>query len=357
MNKRTEKGMSRAERMKRWADTKGGKVAMPDGLDRSTPDTLASLADLWLAWLEQRAFSAATREGRRWAVRVFLGWAQERGVVRAQEVSKPVLETYQRWLWHQKRADGRPWSVSTQIGRLIGVQRFFAWACRENFLTGNPAADLTLPRKPPPGLPRALSVAQIAAVLAVPDTADALGVRDRAILEILYATGLRRLELTTLELGDVDRIRGTLAVRRGKGGKDRMVPLGEHARHWLERYLEQSRPRLQADAAEQTLFLTGYGERFSKGGLANIVRAILKQAGVQSAGSCHLFRHTCATHMLEGGADIRYIQQLLGHAKLDTTQIYTAVTIEQLREVHARCHPHGRREMSAPAQVAASPAS
>jgi len=355
MDKRTEKGISRAERMRRWAGTKGGKVAGPDGFDRSGPDTLASLADAWLSWLEQRAFSAATREGRRWAVRVFLAWAQERGVVRGQEVSKPILENYQRWLWQQKRADGRPWSVSTQIGRLIGVQRFFAWLCRENFLLSNPAADLTLPRKPPPGLPRALSVAQMAAVLAVPDTADALGVRDRAVLEILYATGLRRLELTNLELGDVDRARGTLAVRRGKGGKDRMVPLGEHALHWLERYLGDSRPRLEVDAAEQALFLTGYGERFSKGGLGNIVRAVLKRAGVQRAGSCHLFRHTCATHMLEGGADIRYIQQLLGHAKLDTTQIYTAVTIEQLREVHARCHPHGRRAPSAPPQVAASP--
>jgi len=340
------KGIDRAERMRRWSDQKGGKTAAPDGFDRSAPDTLASQTDAWLLWLEQRAYSPRTREGRRWALRVFLGWAQARGLARPQEVTKPILESYQRWLWEQTREDGRPLSVSTQIGRLLGVQRFFAWLCRENHLPSNPAADLTLPRKPPAGLPRGLSAEQMAAILAVPNLGDPLGVRDRTMLETLYATGLRRRELTQLELGDLDRARGTLAVRKGKGGKDRMVPLGEHALYWIERYLRESRPRLETGPREQAVFLTGYGERFSTAGLGNIVRAVLRRAGVrpERAGCCHLFRHTCATHMLEGGADIRYIQQLLGHAKLETTQIYTAVTIDQLREVHARCHPHGRRE-------------
>jgi integrase/recombinase XerD len=141
---------------------------------------------------------------------------------------------------------------------------------------------------------------------------------------------------------DLDRALGTVWVRQGKGGKDRVVPLGGHAAHWLERYLAECRPRLEVSAREHALFLTGYGERLSAGYLGTLVRKALVAVGVVRAGSCHLLRHSCATHMLENGADIRFIQQLLGHERLDTTQIYTAVSIAQLREVHARTHPHGR---------------
>ena len=135
------------------------------------------------------------------------------------------------------------------------------------------------------------------------------------------------------------------------------MPLGEHALFWLGRYLGECRPRLEVSAKEPALFLSGYGERFSAGFLGNWVRRVLETAGIDRPGSCHLLRHSCATHMLENGADIRFIQQLLGHARLDTTQIYTEVTIHQLREVHARCHPHGRRNApAAPAGLPSAPA-
>ena len=176
----------------------------------------------------------------------------------------------------------------------------------------------------------------------MPDVSDPLGIRDRAILETLYGSGLRRRELVNLDLGDVDRVRGVVLVRRGKGGKDRFAPMGAQALAWIERYLAECRPLLEVSASETALFLSGYGGRFTPGALGNWVRRTINEAQIGKAGSCHLFRHACATHLLEGGADLRMIQELLGHARLDTPQIYTAVSIAQLREVHARCHPRGK---------------
>ena len=208
-------------------------------------------------------------------------------------------------------------------------------------LHANPAADLELPRKPARILPRSLAPDEVRALLELPDTSDPLGIRDRAILETFYGTGIRRSELARINVDDIDRSRGLLFVRQGKGAKDRVVPLGEHARRWISRYIEETRPLLDAGVAGRALFISGYGQRLSSGYVGNWVRRLMVQAGVSYPGSCHLIRHACATHMLENGADIRYIQQLLGHARLDTTQIYTEVSIVKLREVHARTHPRG----------------
>jgi len=335
------RGIERARAMRRWADKQGGYAAVPDGFDRRDALTLASLVDQWLDRLTVRAYSPRTVASRVWALRSFLGWAESRGLLRPAEVDKPVLEAFQRWLWAYRKADGKPMAVATQRSHLGSLQGFFAWACRENLLSANPAADLDLPRKPPRALPRSLSVPEVEKILAVPDVTDPLGLRDRAILETLYGTGLRRLELVNLDLGDVDRARGLILVRRGKGGKDRLVPMGAAALEWIQRYLEKCRPLLEVSAAEPALFLSGYGGRLNPNYLGNWVRRTIDAAMIGKTGSCHLFRHACATHLLENGADLRTIQELLGHARLDTTQIYTAVSITTLREVHARCHPRG----------------
>jgi integrase/recombinase XerD len=203
----------------------------------------------------------------------------------------------------------------------------------------NPAADLELPRKPPRGLPRGLSLEHVRAVLNMPDITDPLGIRDRAILETFYSTGMRRSELTSLDIGDLDPAAGTMHIRKGKGGKGRVVPVGTASLKWIEAYLERTRPQLLVDPGEQAFFLSGYGERMSATYVGNWVTRTVKAADIGKRGSCHLFRHSCATHMLENGADIRLIQQLLGHARLDTTQIYTEVAIKALKEAHARTHP------------------
>jgi RHS repeat-associated protein len=198
-------------------------------------------------------------------------------------------------------------------------------------------------------LPKSLSAEEIDRLLALPDITDPFGLRDRTILELFYATGIRRTEMTRLDRGDYDSSARTLLVRKGKGGKSRLLPVGERATWWLERFLSESRPLFSHLPAETSLFLSGYGTRFSPAYLGNWVAKLMKRAGIEKAGSCHLFRHSCATAMLEGGADIRYIQEMLGHARLETTQIYTHVSIRALTEVHARCHPHGRMDVPEPA--------
>ena len=159
------------------------------------------------------------------------------------------------------------------------------------------------------------------------------------MLEALYSTALRRMELATLQVFDADLEAGTLQVRNGKGGRDRIVPFGRRAAAWLIRYLEDVRPLLLPSCRQGALFVTDYGEPFGKNRLGDLVRRYIGRARLAAPGSCHLFRHACATHMLENGADIRFIQAMLGHADLSTTQIYTRVSIAKLKEVHAATHP------------------
>jgi len=338
-----KKGIATVAGMRRRR--KGGRTeAQADGFDRGDPGTLASLIDEWFAFLEQRNYSENTLEMHKWSLRTFLAWAQERDLRRPEEITRPILESYQRWLYRYRKADGQPLAVTSQRNRLGALQRFFAWLCRHHRLDANPASDLELPRKPPRGLPRGLSQEHVRAVLALPDVGDPLGIRDRAILETFYATGMRRRELVALDLSDLDPGGETLHIHKGKGGKGRVVPVGASALKWLTAYLEKTRPKLLLDPGEQALFLSGYGDRMSATYVGNWVTRTVKAADVGRKGSCHLFRHSCATHMAENGADIRFIQQLLGHARLDTTQIYTDVAIKALKEVHARTHPSNQIE-------------
>jgi len=254
-------------------------------------------------------------------------------------ITKPHLESFQRWLYRYRKADGKPLGVTTQRARLGTLQRFFAWLCRDNFIPANPAADLILPKKPHKQLPKGLSRDELARLFAVPDVCDALGIRDRAILETLYASGARRSELVGLDVRDLDQQAKTLHIRQGKGGKERLVPMGKNALHWLDNYLNETRPRLLLRSDEEALFLSGYGDRLSGGYLGNWMKKTLKEAEIFKEGSCHLLRHSAATHMLENGADIRLIQQFLGHSELNTTALYTQVAITQLQAVYNDTHP------------------
>lgn len=333
-----KKGARNIEGMKKRR--KGGKAEPAnDGFDRSSPETLASLIDQWQKRLSERNYSERTLEAHKWALRTFLTWTQERELTRPEEITKPILESFQGWLHRYRKPNSQPLAIGTQRARLGTIQRFFAHLCKSNHLPANPAADLELPRKQNRRLPKGLSREELASLMNHPDTRDPLGIRDRAILETLYATGARRSELINLDLNDLDQSGQTLLIRKGKGDKDRLLPIGKTALHWLDQYLEKSRPKLLLEIKEQALFLSGYGERLSPGYLGNWVAKTIKAAGIQKQGSCHLLRHSCATHMHENGADIRVIQQLLGHARLDTTSIYTAVAITHLKEVYARTHP------------------
>ena len=346
---------------KRTGEKRGGNDKQPLPFVRISPDALALCAETWLESLRARNYSETTLEGRFFSLKFFMNWAAERDVTRAGEVTRPILEAYQRFLSRyeqpsrKKQADPatplRRLSWSTQRERLGSLRDWFRWLTRQNVILHNPASELELPRMEQRLPTEGLSRDEVARLLAIPDTADPLGLRDRAMLELFYATGLRRSELCRLECPDLNAERGTLTVRRGKGKKDRVVPVGARAAAWVARYEREVRTRLLLDTRTPALFLTGYGEAFNPDVVSRMVSAWIKKAAVTKKGSCHLLRHTCATHMLEGGADIRYIQQLLGHAKLETTAIYTEVTIRQLIEVHARCHPGARVENAASVPV------
>ncbi len=329
---------------KRAKEQRGGNAPQPDHFDRSTPDALALWRDAYLDSLKARNYAEGTVEGRTFDLKFFLAWADERDLKQASQVTRPILEAFQRALWRYQKPNGQRLGWTTQRTRLGTIKDWFRWLTKQNVLLHNPASELEMPR-PEKRLPQeVLSLSEVERLLAVPNVADPLGIRDRAMLELFYSTGMRRTELCRLELPDLHTERRTVHIRQGKGKKDRMVPIGQRAAYWVERYLQETRPRLCLDTRTQALFLTGYGGPFNPDVVSRMVSEWMEKAGLPKKGSCHLLRHTCATHMLEGGADIRYIQQLLGHEKLDTTAIYTEVSIKQLQEVHARCHPAARLE-------------
>jgi integrase/recombinase XerD len=324
----------------------GGREKPVLGLDRSTPDALVLCAESWLDSLRSRNYADCTVLTRETSLRLFMQWAAERDVHHAGEVTRPILEAYQRWLSHYEptsgKAKGKRISWNAQCDRLKALKGWFQWLTRQNVILHNPASELELPR-PERRLPsHGLTLSEIERLRAFFNVDDLLGLRDRAMMEMFYATAIRRAELGALELTDVSPERGTVFVRKGKGKKDRVVPLGAHAAYWFNKYVREVRPRLCLDAGTQTLFLSAYGQGFDVDVLSGMVSDWLQNSGAAMKGSCHLLRHTCAMHMLEGGADVRYVQQLLGHENLNTTAIYTQVAIRQLLEVHARCHPAGR---------------
>jgi integrase/recombinase XerD len=296
----------------------------------------------WLEWLETHGYAPQTVFQRSWDLSNFVAWAELRGVRRPAEVTLPVLEAYQRHLYLRRKPDGAPLSYSAQVKALVPLRGFFAWCCRTHRILYNPASELVLPRKEH-ALPKAtLSAEEAETVLALPDTATPFGLRDRAVLEVLYATAMRRGELVSLELRDVDLKRRWLTLRQTKTRWDRVVPTGERAAAWLAAYLDRARPELVLGEDPGTVFLAGNGERLGPKWLSAQVHHYLEASGVGKPGSCHLFRHSAATLMLEGGADVRYVQELLGHRDLSSTHVYTRVAPERLAAVHAACHPGAR---------------
>jgi integrase/recombinase XerD len=309
---------------------------------------MGSLIEEFVGWMRVRNVSFYTQNCRRSCLVQFVRWANERGIEDPMEVTRPVLESYQRSLYYYRQKNGKPLTFRTQYGRLTPVRTWFRWMVRNNHILHNPASDLDMP-KIGTRLPRAvLNEEEVERVMLQPDVRDPLGVRDRAILETFYSTGIRRMELVNLKLFHVDHLRGTVSIWQGKGKKDRVVPIGERALLWLDKYLREARPQLVMEPDEGSIFLTVEGGPFSLDGMSKLVRVYVEQANLGKSGACHMLRHTMATLMLEGGADIRYIQEMLGHSKLESTQIYTQVSIRQLKKIHSATHPGAMLEKKKP---------
>ena len=292
----------------------------------------------YLDTLRVRGYSETTLKRDDSNLRRFIGWCDERSLAHPNQITKPILERYQKHLFYYRKENGQGLSPSSQHHYLTSIRLFFKHLTRENYLLYNPASELIIIKRRT-SLPVVLSHQEIDALMQQPNTNKPRGVRDRAILELFYSTGIRRSELANLELQDVSMDRKTVHVRQGKGNKDRLIPAGTRALNWVRDYLDQVRPQLLTDHTNPTLFLNDYGDRYQGTKLGDNVKRYMVKAGIEAIGSCHLLRHAMATHMLENGADLRYIQAMLGHASIETTQIYTHVSIRKLQEVYEATHP------------------
>lgn len=268
----------------------------------------------------------------------FVTFLARRHVHDLRAVTDAHVTAYARELAQARSARGTPYAVATQRWHLSCLQRIFGVLAREGHLLHNPTLDLTLPswRRLPGAV---LHQEQARRLLAHPDPHTPRGQRSRAVLELLYGVGLRVGECERLDLADVQLGQGVLIIREGKGRKDRLVPLVGRAAEAVDRYLGEARPRLLRDPHDAALFLTRHGTRLRVKAIQRLVHLHAQRAAIPHPLSPHDLRHACATHLLQGGADIRHIQQLLGHASLATTAIYTRVTPVDLQAAIARAHP------------------
>jgi len=257
-------------------------------------------------------------------------------------VTPDMVLAYQDYIHHEyKPAGGGTLSLAYQANLLKALRNFFGYLLRTGHILRDPAADLKLP-KLPRKLPRnVLSKKEVRKLLGAPNTRTSRGFRDRAVLEMLYATGMRKRELENLKIHDIDLSSRQVTIRRGKGGKDRVVPLAAKAAQVLEKYLEEHRARLIRSTGKEDgyLFLNDRGNKLSQHWPTWLLRKYLKKCGIKKHVTTHTWRHTCATHLLRNRASIRIIQELLGHESLTTTQIYTKVEISDLKRVIDRTHP------------------
>jgi integrase/recombinase XerD len=314
------------------------------------------LLEAFLQDLQRRRYSESLLAQARGVLPPFLSYLRAHGRRDLRGVREEHIESYARRLAHRKTRCGRPLAVATQLVHLSVIRRFFRFLARGRFILADPTKDLTLPRYN--NLPRAvLSLSQARALMGAPHRYHGrwwwphVERRDHAILELLYGTGIRRGECVRLELADVDLAQGQLLVRNGKGRKDRLAPIPSRAAQALDIYLKDTRPVFVKDRRITALFTSYSGGPLKPITLAAMLKRRAKAAGLPLALSPHVLRHSCATHLLKGGADVRHVQQLLGHAHLDSTVRYTHVAIRDLSKAIERSHPR-EREWARKAQQA-----
>ena len=282
-------------------------------------------------WIEQ-GLAANTLAAYRRDLTLFADWLGRETGRSLVEASETDLRQYAL----ARHAGSAPTSTNR---RLTVFKRFFRWAVRERIVDADPTLKLDSARQPL-RVPKTLSEAQVEALLAAPDVATPLGLRDRAMLELLYASGLRVSELVTLKTVHVSLSEAALRVT-GKGAKERLVPFGEEAQSWLQRYIADGRAAILGGQSSDALFVTARGGPMTRQMFWKLVKAHAAQAGIVAPLSPHTLRHAFATHLLNHGADLRAVQMLLGHADISTTTIYTHVARERLKALHAQHHPRG----------------
>jgi integrase/recombinase XerD len=288
-------------------------------------------------WL-QDGLSRNTLDSYRRDLRLFADWLEKRRGPALAQASEADLGGYLAFRYAQRIGAGRQGIKSSTQARLhSSLKRFYQFLARDGRIPVDPTLKLDAPKKPQ-RFPKSLSEAEVEALLAEPDPAEPLGLRDRAMLEVLYASGLRVSELVRLKLVEVSLDTGVVRIF-GKGSKERLVPLGEEAVEWLLRYLKQARPDILKARASEFVFVTGRGAPMTRQAFWHLLKKRAARAIPGKALSPHTLRHAFATHLLNHGADLRVVQLLLGHADISTTQIYTHVARERLKALHAKHHP------------------
>ena len=282
-------------------------------------------------WLE-KGLSPQTRSAYRTDLLAFARWLEGRGLT-LESVGRDAVLDHLGW----RLSEG--YQARSTARFLSGLRSFYKYAVREGRLAEDPTLLVSMPQLGAP-LPKSLSEADVEALLAAPDTEDTLGLRDRTMLEVLYATGLRVTELISLTLDEINLREGSLRVF-GKGSKERLIPLGEEAIAWLESYLKTARPLLLGGQPGDILFPSQRGTPMTRQTFWHRIKLHAQVAGIRTSLSPHTLRHAFATHLLNHGADLRTVQMLLGHTSLSTTQIYTHVARVRLQQLHAQHHPRG----------------
>jgi integrase/recombinase XerD len=288
----------------------------------------------------ERGLAGNTVSAYRRDLTLYATYLAEVGIEDPRQVATVDLESFVGWLRRRRSASGEPYANSSVARTVVAVRGFHRFLAREGLTGSDVAADLGTPRAAR-NLPKALSVPDVERLLAAPVGDEPLALRDRAMLELLYGAGLRISELTALDLDDLDPVERLVRVR-GKGDKERIVPYGEVAALALERWTVQGRPSRQPRSS--ALFVNARGGRLTRQGVWKIVRGHAERVKLGAEVSPHTLRHSFATHLVDGGADVRAVQELLGHASVTTTQIYTLVSRAALRQVYERAHPRAHRQ-------------
>jgi len=289
----------------------------------------------YVEYLKMHGYTARTQESYQDSLKLFQRYLETENILKIHEITRKVILNYQMYLMNRPPV----LSIDTQRQNLMILRGFMKYLVKTDQLLFNPASELELPRRRkrlPQGI---MSVKEVRKLLNQPDTNDRLGLRDRAMLEVLYSTAVRNQELRNLRLKNVDLKEQTIRIVGGKGGKDRLLPLGKKASEYLEQYIQNIRPTLIKSEEEQILFLGYRKTPLSRNTVSNMVRGYAEKVGIKKHITTHSLRHSCATHMLKNRASLRHIQELLGHSSLETTQKYTRIEITDLKQAHRKYHP------------------
>lgn len=304
------------------------------------PDSLEQHRNAFLEAMKIRRYSPASIDQRNRSLDVFFRYLAGLALDDLKEVSRQTIRDYQASL--------RPhYQIASVNAHIMAVRRLFEHLEATDAVLVNPCAGVPLPKQPP-RLPKAvLTRAEARAVLDAPDTQSPVGIRDKAILEMFYSTGIRLEEMARLSVHDVDPRNGFVRVTRGKGAKERVVPMGAKACDYVREYLQKVRAQWSRQSRdERALWLSSFAPHrpLKKQLIAVRVRDYGRAAGLNKSASPHVWRHTCATHLVANGGNIAYVQRLLGHRSLNTTQIYTRTTLPEIKAAHAKAHPRQRRQ-------------